>query len=247
MIEADCKASYKTLMTAPIPTADDLQAAHAILASDPELEGFPPDQLMLILKACEWRRVPAGRRLFSAGDTTGTLHAVVTGFITLETALAIPDLPLVNLLEGPFWVYGRPQHGGRIRLNTATARTPLLVAQISQARFEALAARDPALYDFKAWVAAALFWKALEAVTDALIPDTRHRAISTLLRVAGRKQSGDTPAAVPITQTELAAITNLSRQTCGELLRGLERHGLIRLGYREIEVLAPARLRAMIA
>ena len=76
--------------------------------------------------------------------------------------------------------------------------------------------------------------------------DNRPRVISTLLRIAESKRAGDDASAVPISQMVLAAINNLSRQTCGELLRGFERDGLIWLGFREIEVLQPAQLRAMI-
>lgn len=217
-----------------------------MLRADPKMIGYPPADLDLVLAACEWRKLPAGTRLFSAGEDSSPVHAIATGFVAMESSLATPDLPLVNLMQGPFWVIGRPQVYGRIRLTTATARTPLLVGTISQARFDALAAQQPSLHNFKVWVAGDLFWVAMEAVADALIPDNRQRAVSTLLRIAGRKLAGDDAAAVPISQTELAAITNLSRQTCGELLRGFERDGLIRLGYREIEVLQPARLRAMI-
>lgn len=233
-------------MAIAFPDPSERQAAEAVLRADPALAGYPPALLSLLMATFEWRRIPAGRRLFSAGENTGAVLVVASGFIAFETAIAIPDLPLVNLLHAPLWTIGQPQVNGRIRLNTATARTPLLVAQISHTRFEALAAREPALQEFKAWVVVALFWEALEALTDALIPDNRHRAISTLLRIAGRKHAGDDASAIPISQTELAAITNLSRQTCGELLRGFERDGVVRLGYREIEVLQPARLRAMI-
>lgn len=235
------------MMNAPLLTAQDRLAAETTLRNDPKLNGFPPDQLAQIIAAAEWRRIPAGTRLFSAGEDSSPVHAIASGFVAFESALAIPDLPIFTMMQGPFWVVGRPSVHGRIRLTTATARTALVVATISHARFEAMAARDPSLNQLKMWVAGDLFWDAMEAVTDALIPDTRHRALSTLLRVAGRKQGGDTPATVPISQTELAAITNMSRQTCGELLRGLERDGLIRLGYRELELLAPSRLRAMIA
>ena len=221
-------------------------AAGATLLAGPKVQGFPPAQLALILAACQWRRIPAGARPFSAGDETSSVQAVAAGYVAFESSLAIPDLPLVNFLAPPFWFLGRPHVHGRIRMNTATARTPLLIAQLSQARFDALAVEQPAIQDFKAWVTGALFWEVLEALTDALIPNNRHRVVSTLLRVAACKHGGDAPVSLPITQAELAAITNLSRQTCGALLRAFESSALIRLGYGEIELLAPARLRALI-
>lgn len=174
-------------------TANDRLAAETALRDDPKLNGFPPDQLATILAAAEWHRVPAGTRLFSAGEDSSPVHAIASGFVAMESALAIPDLPLVTIMQGPFWVVGRPSVHGRMQLTTATARTDLIVGTIPQGRFEAMAAREPALHLIKTWVAGDLFWDAMETVTDALIPDSRHRAISTLLRIAGRKQGGRHP------------------------------------------------------
>lgn len=237
--------SYKSPMTPTPVGAADRAEARAALLSDQRFHGFSQDLFARIIDAGQWRHVPAGARLFSAGDEASGMIGIGLGFIAFESSLAIPDLPVINFLASPFWSVGRPQVQGRIRLVSASARTALTLVHVPQSRFEALENEVPEIRDFKALVAGLIFVDTLEALTDALIPDTRHRAISTLLRVAGRKQGGETPTTVPISQTELAAITNLSRQTCGELLRGLEREGLIRLGYREIEVLAPAQLRGM--
>lgn len=98
----------------------------------------------------------------------------------------------------------------------------------------------------KALATGLIFLDTLDALTDALIPDTRFRAMSTLLRIAGCKHGGNAPGSVPVTQAEFAAITNLLRQTCGQLLHGLQRDGLTRPCNRQIEVLAPARLRSMV-
>jgi len=153
---------------------------------------------------------------------------------------------MIDVMKAPFWLVGRPHVQGGIRLNTGNALSELIVGTVSTTRFEALTAIEPALHNFKARVTLDMFFEALESLTDALIFDNRIRLISTLLRIAGSKHASNSPTVVPISQTELSALTKLSRQTCGELLRGFEREGLIRLGYREIEVLQPARLRAMI-
>lgn len=222
------------------------EAAQASLRADPKLAGYPPTLLTMLLDACEWRRFPSGTRLFTAGDNSSQLHAVASGFVGFESSLAVPDLAMINLMKAPFWLVGRPQVQGQIRLNTADARSDLIVGTVSTTRFDALAAIEPALHNFKARVALDMFFEALEALTDALIFDNRIRLISTLLRIAGSKRDSDSPTSVPISQTELSALTKLSRQTCGEMLRGFERDGVVRLGYREIEVLQAARLRAMI-
>ena len=46
----------------------------------------------------------------------------------------------------------------------------------------------------------------------------------------------------PVSQAEFAEIANLSRNAGSDALRDLAQMGVIRLGYREIEVLEPSAL-----
>lgn len=221
-------------------------AAEAALRTDARFDKCPALLFARIFAAGKWRRLEPGERLFSAGDETSPLLGVASGFIAFESVLAIHEMSLITMLPAPFWSVGRPQVQGRRRLVSAIARTPLMVLQVPQARIEALEAEDPAVKDFKALVTGLIFLETLEALTDALIPESRRRIVSTLLRIAGAKYRGDEPRAVPISQAELATITTMSRQTCGLVVRDLAREGLIDIGYRTIDLLAPARLRAIL-
>lgn len=232
-------------MSQPLSAAARAEA-RAILLADPRFQAMPTERLARLIDAGEWRLLPADARLFSAGDESRAVLAVASGFLAFDSALTVPEVPLFNFGPAPFWSVGRPQVQGRIRLVTATARTPLTVLSIPITRFEALEARDPLVRDFKAMIVAQIFLDTLEALADALIPAIPQRAVTTLLRIAGRKHGGDAPVTVPISQVEFSALTNVSRQTCGEWLRSIEREGLIRLGYRRIELLSPAGLRAKI-
>jgi DNA-binding GntR family transcriptional regulator len=50
----------------------------------------------------------------------------------------------------------------------------------------------------------------------------------------------------PLSQDELAAISNMSRTTISTILRDLEAAGLIKLGYRSVLIIHPGRLRALV-
>ena len=50
------------------------------------------------------------------------------------------------------------------------------------------------------------------------------------------------PAVVPVTQADLAEMCGLSRPTVQQVLASLERRGLIKAGYRKIEIIDLARL-----
>lgn len=81
-------------------------------------------------------------------------------------------------------------------------------------------------------------------------PDSRRRCIAVLLRAAGQR-SGDIRSApdshdVGVSQNALAAMSNMSRQTTGNLLRGLAAEGYLELGYRSIMLRDATGLRALL-
>jgi len=49
-----------------------------------------------------------------------------------------------------------------------------------------------------------------------------------------------------LTQAELAAMSNVSRNTLGTILRSLQDAGLISIGYGKIGPLQPEKLRALV-
>jgi len=59
-----------------------------------------------------------------------------------------------------------------------------------------------------------------------------------------RNRLGGPPQEIPLTQAELAAISNVSRNTLGTILRGLQDAGLISIGYGKIRPQQPEKLRA---
>jgi CRP-like cAMP-binding protein len=90
---------------------------------------------------------------------------------------------------------------------------------------------------------------AANAAADLKIRDSKRRCIAALLRLSGCRFSDpaeETPIEVMLTQEELAAMANMSRNNIGEVLRKLAERRLIELGYRTIIVRAPAALRAII-
>ena len=83
--------------------------------------------------------------------------------------------------------------------------------------------------------------------SDLLIPDAEARLVAVLLRFAGlRRPCVDNPATVtvPVTQQDLAAAANLSRNWTGSILRRLATAGLVDTGYSGITIRDPRALRA---
>ena len=89
---------------------------------------------------------------------------------------------------------------------------------------------------------------AINVAADLMIRDTRRRCAASLLRIANcRFESPEDADQVdaPLSQDELAALSNMSRTTISTILRDLENDGLIKLGYRSVTVIHPGRLRAL--
>lgn len=87
---------------------------------------------------------------------------------------------------------------------------------------------------------------AMGAIIAPMIRDPTERAIAVLLRLAERRMAGgaDGPATIDTSQEDLAAMTNLSRNSLGTILRRLEDEDLVRIGYRKITLSSPEGLRA---
>jgi CRP-like cAMP-binding protein len=82
-----------------------------------------------------------------------------------------------------------------------------------------------------------------------MIRDSKRRCIASILRLADCRFSdrpGGRPIEAPLSQEELAAISNLSRTSVSTIVRDLEDAGLITLGYRTIVLVDTDRLRAIV-
>jgi CRP/FNR family transcriptional regulator, cyclic AMP receptor protein len=90
---------------------------------------------------------------------------------------------------------------------------------------------------------------ALGAADDLLIRDYKKRFIAVLLRVGGCRKTTPpetAPAAIDVSQDDLAAMANMARTTVNAVLRKLESSGYLEASYRSVRILAPDALRAML-
>ena len=83
--------------------------------------------------------------------------------------------------------------------------------------------------------------------SDMLIRDSRRRCLAALLRVADCRTGGTEPTTAELSQDELAAMANLSRQTTCPILREFADAGLVTDGSRNIVLHDMAALRARLA
>lgn len=210
------------------------------------LASLPADLQTMLLARGEWRRVAPQTPLFLAGDNTGALLGIASGHVAFETALTGTAMTLVEMQRGPLWIGGQPLVDGSMRVVTATARSEVQLISFPMGTMYNLIAQDVRFTPTTLAIAARLFRIALTALSDALIPDSLQRCVATLLRVSGLRIAGDGPVTIPISQTDLSQLCNLSRQTAGDVLRSLAAEGWLLLGYRAVTITAPAQLRGLL-
>jgi CRP-like cAMP-binding protein len=90
---------------------------------------------------------------------------------------------------------------------------------------------------------------AMQIATDLLIRDASARCAAVLLRLAGRRWASgpdtDLPSEIPASQSELATLCNLSRNTFSRVVKEFASRGLVTLDYKSLTVKDPARLRGI--
>ncbi|NUQ98641.1 MAG: Crp/Fnr family transcriptional regulator [Streptomyces sp.] len=146
-----------------------------------------------------------------------------------------PDRVVVGMLE-PCGVAGDvPLLLGRPAACTARALTDVQAGYLPASGFLALLDDSPSLA--RAWLSglARRHLRAQEAMAQTIGGTARSRTASLLLREAHE-------GTVSCAQATLAAMLGLRRPTLNRVLKDFEHDGLVRVGYRRIDLLDPDRL-----
>lgn len=199
-----------------------------------------------VLQTLQWRLVQPGTGLSFSGDREGGIFCLAQGQITFQTSLGGTLVTSYFGHPGAWWGHGPLL--GYPRTGTVTARTECIIGILPQRPLEARLAERPADWADVALGLSDLFIMSAGAHADLLIENSRNRVAATLLRLGGNRHRRfplRVPRAFECTQDELARATGLSRNTAGVHVRSLEREGLIRIGYGQIELLDPAALAAL--
>lgn len=228
---------------------NDIAAYSAFLTNNGWLSHCAPAFAEAILAHCHWRQVPAGAGIQHAGEHGATLTGLARGSLTMTTSLSTPDSPTLHVMHPGNWFGFVPLFLGGDRPNSMVARTDVTLAVMSQSEVEALLAPHPEWW--RAMGALGILYAnlATSVAADMMIRDSGRRCAAALLQLADCRHTdpiGGQACGAPLSQEELAAISNLSRTSISTILRDFEEAHLLRLGYRTVTLLEPARLRAYV-
>jgi CRP/FNR family transcriptional regulator, cyclic AMP receptor protein len=208
-----------------------------------------PDFRQAIFALARAKTYAAGRVIYKAGDPGREIFGIRSGVVTLQGRFTHPDAVLLHMLRAGDWFGTVPMLAGRSRRVTAVARTDVELLLVPGEELQALLRRHPAWAAELGRDVVYFMDVALQGAADLLIRDASARCAAVLLRLAGRRWAlgpdADMPSEIPASQSEIAMLCNVSRNTFSRVMREFTSIGLVTLGYRSLTVNDPAGLRAI--
>lgn len=222
----------------------------SLLASRGWLAGTPEEFRKSLLSLARWRGVEPGTPVTLGGEERDEVLGLAEGTVLMTSTLAEPGTPVTHMAHAVIWLGFAPLFLDQPRRVTAEARTPLRIAAFPKAEILALLAETPVWWrcflplGFEYGDACAVI------ASDLLIGRSDRRLAATILRFAGLRGSHVVPShpvRLPITQAELAAASNLSRNVAAAILRKFAAWGWIEIEYRGLVLHDPKGLRRFLA
>jgi len=227
-----------------VPDAGKL---HELLCKGRWYRSLPPELQQHILAASRIRDFAKGEVIALEGAPPAGMSAVLSGEVNLVRQARQGDESLLFICEPGFWFGEYAVLTSEKTLVSAIARTRARLLILPKREFDRIVEQEPRYYRHFAALGlthAAAFLKAFTHASS-LEPEARLRGQLALLSQLKRNEDDvDTPVELPYSQSELASIIGVSRQTINQLMQSLVAKGLIQTGFRRVLVLAPQELLA---
>jgi CRP-like cAMP-binding protein len=221
----------------------DAKGVDALVLRVGWLSRIPAPLRSALFDVARIRRYAADEVLFAIGDQPGGLYGLEAGSLALEAAQSDSAPQKGYLVHPGVWFGEGPVAGLEARMLGAWATRPSTVVTIEIAAFRRIAARTPELWRHLALLAIENSGRIIGLAQDLMLRGSRERLAALLARMAGlREAHPPIPPIIDATQSEIAAIANLSRAVVSRLLLEMERDGVVRLRRAGVEVLDAERL-----
>jgi len=194
-------------------------------------------------KACRRRKYGRGEVIFHQGDRAGAFHLIDSGHVAIRLTTLLGDVSIVDILR-PGDTFGEHAliHGDGERNASAIAVDKVETLTLDARGFAALSAGRPETERFLLLVLSDRLRSTNQQLLEARFMTADQRLWRCLHRLA--EQFGVTgDGFIPLTQSDLASMTGVTRATANRLLRQAERHGVIVTGRGRIRIADAEALR----
>lgn len=202
---------------------------------------------MRLAPLCAWRRYAATESLYVAGDPPGGVYGIAEGSIAFTAALGAPASPPLHAGRAVCWTGVGPVLSDQPRRASLVALTPVSAVYAPLRPLRAMLDANPSWWRHIAQELLMEFDILTTAASDAMITSSEQRCAATLLRLAdcrfGNGNSGD--LSVQLSREEIGTMMCLSRSSITVILTKLADQGLIKLGWRAVELVDVDALRTI--
>jgi CRP-like cAMP-binding protein len=194
-------------------------------------------------RACRRRRYARGEVIFHEGDPAGPLHLVEVGHVAIRLTTVLGDVSIIDVLQ-PGDSFGERVliHGDGDRTATAVAVDKVETLTLDAAGFERLGAGRPETTRFLLLVLSDRLRATNQQLLEARYVSADERLYRCLCRL-GEQFDAMHDGVIPLTQTDIASMTGVTRSTANRLLRQAERDGLIVTGRGRVGIVDADGLR----
>ena len=236
--------------TLPLTT---IHSCRQLLLQGKWFSGIPPLMQQGLCDAGVIRKLVDGERLFSRGDPSCGLYAVIDGVLRISGIADTPDSPkeaVLSLIEPPEWFGELGLIDRSCRTHDVCADGTAVVLHVPQKAILRLLALHPGYWrDLGALMARKLRLAYLTLENNALQPAPvrlQHRLLLMAEGYGSRHDGAQQRRILKVSQEQLACLLALSRQTTNQILKGLEQKGIIRLQRNQIEIVDFEELRGLV-
>jgi CRP-like cAMP-binding protein len=213
----------------------DKTSADKIMTSIGWLSRQPADFQREVLGRSLLRRYSTGNILYGVDDDGTGVFGLVEGAIEVQ----LPNGQLATVGRPGFWIGEAAAFRRAPRRASLVARSPVWAYYLPLAEFEIMIGNPEYCRSF-AHLTIEHLEDALRVVASLMSNDVLARVAGRLLNLITAQSGAGTELSV--TQTDLASMCGLSRQSVNKALRRLAEEGAVSSSYGKVTVIDPTRL-----
>ncbi|UTV30471.1 Crp/Fnr family transcriptional regulator [Photobacterium atrarenae] len=211
------------------------------------LQGLSSDAIVALSHHAKYEKYTVPTLLNSAYQELSHLRLVVEGYIEIASSNAEGEEACIAVLGPGNWVTWLGCFDERPSPYHFYSSAKCKVVAIPCRHVREAADRHPELYRLAIHMISDRFRLLMRWTTDASILSHERRVAQLLLLIAQlNSESSDPVPTIFYTQDKLAVLARTTRQTLSRSLKVLEKQGLIEVGYKKINLLDAAGLKAFV-
>ncbi|WP_165905280.1 Crp/Fnr family transcriptional regulator [Rhodovulum euryhalinum] len=187
------------------------------------------------------RRCAAGQPLFHRNDPAPDFLGLVDGLLYIYSEAGDEGSRLIFVAHPGWWAGSIAIVGGTERRCTVVAQAPSILLSVPRMHVEALARRDTSAWRHVAANVAQQYDSLSLLLLAHSHPDPRVRLLISLVRL---HRFNDGATVFQVTQSELAEMAGLSRNSANRAMRQFAADGLIETGYGWLRIVDPVAMTA---